>query len=180
MDLLGELSAHGSTNVTSVRISIGALAIHHRLTITAASGRELCWVAPTAITRRPGSAPVRCTPPRRRLQSTVRDGRSPGSRVAARSPPSREFPVAPAGPAAYSCGAAPASEYHSHRFPFHRGHAEGGHQLRRQSLGRHVVSNRYVQVIEYARCGDPGSPRRWRDSDDGERMRSWNVPVCAS
>src|SRR6476620_4690889 len=28
-------------------------------------------------------APVRCTPPRRRLQSTVRDGRSPGSRVVA-------------------------------------------------------------------------------------------------
>src|ERR1700733_1508052 len=41
-------------------------------------------------------APVRCTPPRRRLQSTVRDGRSPGSRVAAVSRLPGNFPVAPA------------------------------------------------------------------------------------
>ena len=41
-------------------------------------------------------APVRCTPPRRRLQSTVRDGRSPGSRVVAISRLPGNFPVAPA------------------------------------------------------------------------------------
>src|ERR1700738_281723 len=57
------------------------------------AGRELCWVALTAVAVE--LAPVGCTPPRR-LQSTIPDGRSPGSRVVAWSPPSREIPVASA------------------------------------------------------------------------------------
>ena len=69
-------------------------------------------------------APVRCTPPRRRLQSTVRDGRSPGSRVVAISRLPGNSQWHRRGLVAYSCGGSagvesPRFENVRTGFPFH-------------------------------------------------------------
>jgi len=94
-------------------------------------------------------APVRCTPPRRRLQSTVRDGRSPGSRVAAWSPPSRGIPSGTGeGSSLTVAGAAPALKTlaPASLFTFH---AEGP-SLRTLAAGVAVVN-----LLATVRSGNP-------------------------
>src|SRR6185369_1789414 len=86
-------------------------------------------------------APVRCTPPRRRLQSTVRDGRSPGSRVVAISRLPGECPSGIGlGLVAYSCGGSAGVERTRTGFPFHlpRGRTIGGDAIRRGGWGQPV------------------------------------------
>ena len=98
---LGASTPAGSIEHRIRKCLVGVVAVHHLLTPRPLQPRALLGRADGF---RHQLAPVRCTPPRRRLQSTVRDGRSPGSRVAAisRLPGTSQWHWR--GLVAYSCG----------------------------------------------------------------------------
>src|SRR4030095_4143760 len=103
---LGTLARAVSTNATSAdsrsAFSRSITGSHHGRQATSFVGSRRWFIAIRL-------APVPCTPPRRPLQRTVRDGRSPGSRVVAITRLPGEFPVAPAwGSSLTVAGAAPA------------------------------------------------------------------------
>ena len=138
MGPLGALARAASTNAKSAdsrsAFSRSITGSHHGRQATSFVGSRR-WLIAIRL------APVRCTPPRRRLQSTVRDGRSPGSRVVAVSRLPGKFPVAPAwGSSLTVAGAAPALRRTRTGFPFHlpRGRTIADDAIRRGSRGQPV------------------------------------------
>ena len=141
---LGALARLASTNVRSSGACFSSFLASSLAAWRSITGSHTAFAATSFVGSRRRLiairlAPVRCTPPRRRLQSTVRDGRSPGSRVVADQPPSREIPSGTGlGLVAYSCGGSAGIERTRTGFPFHlpRGRTIAGDASRRDRRGQ--------------------------------------------